>query len=27
MGDENHIFKIEMLNENDQWYIIQETCY
>jgi hypothetical protein len=27
MGDENHIFKIEMLNENDQWYIIQETCH
>ena len=27
MGDENHIFRIEMLQENDQWYIIQQTCY
>ena len=27
MGDENHIFRIEMLQENDQWYIIKETCY
>jgi len=26
MGDENHIFKIEMLKEKDQWYIIQESC-
>jgi hypothetical protein len=26
MGDENHIFELAMLNENDQWYIIQELC-
>jgi len=26
MGDENHIFEIAMLKENDQWYIIQELC-
>lgn len=27
LGDENHIFRIEMLQENNQWYIIKETCY
>jgi len=27
LGDENHIFRIAILKENDQWYIIQETCY
>ena len=27
LGDENHIFRIEMLQENDQWYIVKETCY
>ena len=27
LGDENHIFRIEMLQENKQWYIIKETCY
>ena len=27
LGDENHIFRIAMLKENDRWYIIQETCY
>ena len=27
LGDENHIFRIEMLQENDQWYIVQDTCY
>ena len=26
MGDENHFFEIALLKENDQWYIIQETC-
>lgn len=27
IGDENHIFRIEMLRENEQWYITKETCY
>ncbi len=27
LGDENHIFRIELLNENERWYIIRETCY
>ena len=27
MGDENHVFRIEMLKENERWYIIQESCY
>jgi len=27
MGDRNHNFRIEMLKENDRWYIIQESCY
>ena len=27
MGDKNHNFRIEMLKENDQWYIIKESCY
>ena len=27
LGDEYHIFRIEMLQENDQWYITKETCY
>jgi hypothetical protein len=27
LGDENHIFRIEMLKENERWYIIQESCY
>lgn len=27
MGDKNHNFRIELLNENERWYIIQETCY
>ncbi len=27
MGDKNHNFRIEMLKENDRWYIIQESCY
>ena len=27
LGDEYHIFRIKMLQENDQWYIIKETCY
>jgi len=26
MGDENHLFEIALLKENDQWYIIQERC-
>lgn len=27
MGNRSHIFEIAILKENDQWYIIRETCY
>jgi hypothetical protein len=26
LGDENHFFKMNMLKENDQWYILKQTC-
>lgn len=27
LGDESHLFRLEMLKENEQWYISKETCY
>lgn len=26
LGDESHLFRLEMLRENDRWFIIKETC-
>ena len=27
LGDENHIFRLAMLKQNNHWYITRETCY
>jgi hypothetical protein len=27
VGDENHFFKMNMLKENDQWYILKQSCF
>lgn len=27
LGDEPHLFRLEMLKENDRWLITKETCY
>ena len=26
LGDESHIFRLEMLKENEHWFITKETC-
>jgi hypothetical protein len=26
LGDESHFFRLEMLKENEQWFITKETC-
>jgi hypothetical protein len=27
LGDESHLFRLEMLKENEHWFITKETCY